>query len=258
MSEAITMTATATAAPSLWAILKEDLACVFQRDPAARSTFEVLTTYPGVHAVLTHRLSHRLWQGGWRFPARFLSFLGRTLTNVDIHPGASIGRRFFIDHGACVVIGETAEIGDDVTLYHGVTLGGTSWNKGKRHPTLADGVVVGAGAKILGPITIGERVRVGANSVVVKDVPADRTVVGVPGRIVDTRAGSARPLNGISLDHNLLPDPVAKSIACLIERIETLEKELAELRHEPAPADHAGECRTCTAGDLCCENEAMH
>lgn len=258
MSEAMTMTASTMAAPSLWATLKEDLACVFQRDPAARSTLEVLTTYPGVHAILAHRLSHQLWQTGWRYPARFLSFLSRTLTNVDIHPGATIGHHFFIDHGAGVVIGETAEIGDDVTLYHGVTLGGTSWNKGKRHPTLADGVVVGAGAKILGPISIGQRVRVGANSVVVKDVPADRTVVGVPGRIVDTRVGTARPANGISLDHNVLPDPVAKSIACLIERIETLERELAELRHEPAPADHAGECRTCSAGDLCCENAEMH
>lgn len=258
MSEAITMTASLTVTPGLWATLKEDLACVFQRDPAARSTFEVLTTYPGVHAVLTHRLAHRLWLAGWRFPARLLSFLGRTLTNVDIHPGATIGRRFFIDHGACVVIGETAEVGDDVTLYHGVTLGGTSWNKGKRHPTLANGVVVGAGAKILGPITIGERVRVGANSVVVKNVPADRTVVGVPGRIVDTRPGSSRPENGISLDHNLLPDPVAKSIACLIERIESMEKELAELRHEPPPAEHDDDCRSCSAGDLCCENEAMH
>jgi serine O-acetyltransferase len=257
MSEAMTMTATALAVPGLWATLKEDLACVFQRDPAARSTLEVLTTYPGVHAILTHRLAHRLWLGGWRFPARLLSFVGRTLTNVDIHPGATIGRRFFIDHGACVVIGETAEVGNDVTLYHGVTLGGTSWNKGKRHPTLADGVVVGAGAKILGPINIGERVRVGANSVVVKDVPADRTVVGVPGRIVDTRVGTARPANGISLDHNLMPDPVAKSIACLIERIEILERELAEVRHEP-PTDHSGECNTCSAGDLCCEHESMH
>ena len=258
MSEAMTMTAPALAAPGLWATLKEDLSCVFQRDPAARSTLEVLTTYPGVHAILAHRLSHRLWQNGWRFAARFLSFVSRTLSNVDIHPGATIGHRFFIDHGAGVVIGETAEVGDDVTLYHGVTLGGTSWNKGKRHPTLADGVVVGAGAKILGPIHIGERVRVGANSVVVKDVPADRTVVGVPGRIVDTRVGTARPENGISLDHNVMPDPVAKSIACLIERIETLEKELAEIRHEPPPPDHSGECRTCSAGDLCCEHEAMH
>lgn len=258
MSEAMTMTALVPTAPSLWATLKEDLACVFQRDPAARSTLEVLSTYPGVHAILTHRISHRLWRAGWRFPARFLSFLGRTLTNVDIHPGATIGRRFFIDHGACVVIGETAEVGNDVTLYHGVTLGGTSWNKGKRHPTLNDGVVVGAGAKILGPITIGERVRVGANSVVVKDVPADRTVVGVPGRIVDTRVGAARPGLGIDLDHNILPDPVAKSIACLIERIETMERELAELRQEPPPPDHSGQCNTCSAGDLCCEHEAMH
>ena len=260
MSEAIAMTATAVAAPApgLLALLKEDLACVFQRDPAARSRLEVLTTYHGVHALLVHRFSHRLWRGGWRFMARFVSFLGRLLTNVDIHPGASIGRRFFIDHGAGVVIGETAEVGNDVTLYHGVTLGGTSWNKGKRHPTLADGVVVGAGAKILGPISIGLRVRVGANSVVVKNVPADRTVVGVPGRIVDTRAGTSRPEDGISLDHNLLPDPVAKSIACLIERIESMEKELAELRHEPPPADHEAECRTCSAGDLCCEHEAMH
>ena len=258
MPEAMTMTAPVLAVPSLWAILKEDLACVFQRDPAARSTLEVLTTYPGVHAVLTHRLSHKLWRAGWRFPARLLSFAGRTLTNVDIHPGATIGRRFFIDHGACVVIGETAEVGDDVTLYHGVTLGGTSWSKGKRHPTLSAGVVVGAGAKILGPIVIGERVRVGANSVVVKNVPADSTVVGVPGRIVDTRAGGVRPENGISLDHHLMPDPVAKSIACLIERIETLERELAEVRNEPPPSDHSGQCKTCSAGDLCCEHESMH
>ena len=266
MSETLPMTHATLPPPGLWSTLREDLDCVFQRDPAARSTLEVMTTYPGVHAILVHRLSHRLWQSGWRFPARFLSFLSRTLTNVDIHPGATIGRRFFIDHGACVVIGETAEVGDDVTLYHGVTLGGTSWNKGKRHPTLADGVVVGAGAKILGPITVGERVRVGANSVVVKDVPADRTVVGVPGRIVDTRVSPLRPYldksGTIALDHNVMPDPVAKSIACLIERIETLERELAEVRNEPPPPDHSGDCRTCSAGDLCCENndlqEAMH
>ena len=256
MPDAMTIIAPTPAQPGLLDLLKEDLACVFQRDPAARSTLEVLTTYPGVHAILLHRVSHRLWRAGWRYPARFLSFLSRTLTNVDIPPGATIGHRFFIDHGACVVIGETAELGDDVSLYHGVTLGGTSWNKGKRHPTLANGVVVGAGAKILGPIVIGERVRVGANSVVVKDVPADRTVVGVPGRIVDTR--HARSEDGVDLNHNVLPDPVAKSIACLIERIETLEKELAELRHEAPPPDHSGQCQTCSAGDLCCEHESMH
>ncbi|MDD2885781.1 MAG: serine O-acetyltransferase [Dechloromonas sp.] len=258
MSDTLTMTSLTPASPGLWSTLREDLTCVFERDPAARSTLEVLTTYPGVHALLAHRLANRLWRADWRYAARILAFLSRTLSNVDIHPGATIGRRFFIDHGACVVIGETAEIGDDVTLYHGVTLGGTSWNKGKRHPTLANGVVVGAGAKILGPISIGERVRVGANSVVVKDVPADRTVVGIPGRIVDTRLTMPRSGKGISLDHNLLPDPVARSIACLIERIETMEKELATLRNEPPPPDHSGECRTCSAGDLCCEHEAMH
>lgn len=258
MAEAIILSPALSDEPGLWAMIKEDLNCVFQRDPAARSTLEVLLTYPGVHALLIHRFSHRLWLAGWRFSARLLSFIGRTLSNVDIHPGAAIGRRFFIDHGAGVVIGETAEIGNDVTLYHGVTLGGTSWNKGKRHPTLADGVVVGAGAKILGPITVGERVRVGANSVVVKSVPADRTVVGVPGRVVDTRISSQVPENGISLDHNLLPDPVAKAISCLLERIETMEQELAELRQDAAPADHSGQCITCGAGDLCCEHEAMH
>jgi serine O-acetyltransferase len=138
--------------PGLRALFAEDLACVFDRDPAARSRIEVLLTYPGLHAILVHRLAHRLWRRGWRFSARWLAFIGRWLTNVDIHPGATIGRRFFIDHGAGVVIGETAEIGDDCTLYHGVTLGGTTWNKGKRHPTLGNGVVVGAGAKILGAI----------------------------------------------------------------------------------------------------------
>lgn len=245
-------------AAGMWTILNEDLACVFQRDPAARSKLEVLATYPGVHALLAHRMSHRLWRSGWRFAARLLSFLGRTLTNVDIHPGASIGRRMFIDHGAGVVIGETARIGDDVTLYHGVTLGGTSWNKGRRHPTLASGTVVGAGAKILGPIAIGERVRIGANSVVVKDVPADCTVVGVPGRVVATRGGDRPPEKGINLDHNLLPDPVAKSISCLVERIETLERELAELRHEQPPAERGGQCGSCSAGDLCCEHPSRH
>lgn len=263
MSESAALPLAAATEPpvGLWAQIREDLACVFERDPAARSTLEVLTTYPGLHAILMHRLSHRLWQRQFRFPARFLSFLARTFTNVDIHPGAQIGRRFFIDHGACVVIGETAEVGHDVTLYHGVTLGGTSWNKGKRHPTLGDGVVVGAGAKILGPIKIGERVRVGANSVVVKNVPSDRTVVGVPGRIVPTRAGSPRPAHGISLDHNLLPDPVAKSITCLLERIESLETELKAIkRGQPladSPDNEAERCGVCSAGDLCCDHEAQ-
>jgi len=260
MSNAMTASDTDTPderTPGLWGLLREDLHCVFDRDPAARSTVEVLTTYPGLHAILAHRLANRLWRGGWRYTARFLSFVTRALTNVDIHPGATIGRRFFIDHGAGVVVGETAEVGDDVTLYHGVTLGGTTWNKGKRHPTLKNGVVVGAGAKVLGPIEIGERCRVGANSVVIKDIPADKTIVGIPGRIVNTAPGR-RTAGGIDLDHHLMPDPVAKSIACLIERIETLETELAVLRNEPPPAGREGECRVCSAGDLCCESETMH
>jgi serine O-acetyltransferase len=232
--------------PGLWTLLREDVDCVFQRDPAARSRFEVITTYPGVHAVLMQRVANRLWRAGLRFPGRFLSWLARLFTNIDIHPGATIGRRFFIDHGAGVVIGETAEIGDDVTLYHGVTLGGTTWNKGKRHPTLGDGVVIGAGAKILGAIVLGDQVRVGANSVVVKDVPAHRTVVGIPGKVVTRLDAVAGDKLGINLDHHLIPDPVGKAIACLMERIETLENRLRE-RGEPVD----DQCSICEADDLC-------
>ncbi|MDP5190138.1 serine O-acetyltransferase, partial [Rheinheimera baltica] len=168
----------------MFAGIKEDIKSVFERDPAARSSFEVLTNYPGLHAIWWHRVSHKLWRANWKGLARFLSTLSRWFTGVEIHPGAKIGRRFFIDHGMGVVIGETAEIGDDVTLYHGVTLGGTSWNPGKRHPTLANGVVIGAGAKVLGPLMVGENARIGSNAVVVKDVPAGATVIGIPGRIV--------------------------------------------------------------------------
>ena len=171
--------------------LKDDLRSIFARDPAARNLFEVLTTYPGVHALLVHRASHALWVRGFKWPARMLSHLGRWFTGIEIHPGASIGRRFFIDHGMGVVIGETAEIGDDCTLYHGVTLGGTTWNKGKRHPTLRNGVVIGAGAKVLGPITVGDNARIGSNAVVVKDVPPGATVVGIPGRIAGSKVGNA-------------------------------------------------------------------
>ncbi len=210
-------------------LLSEDISCVFERDPAARTKLEVLLTYPGVHAVLYHRLAHKLWSKGWRFSARFVAYISRLLTNIDIHPGAEIGRRFFIDHGAGVVIGETAQIGDDVTLYHGVTLGGTSWRKGKRHPTLKDGVVVGGGAKILGPITIGEQAKVGANSVVIQDVPASRTVVGIPGKIVNAVSPVGVDPNpyGVDLNHHLIPDPVADAISCLMERIRILEAEVA-------------------------------
>ena len=165
--------------------IREDIAIVFERDPAARSTLEVLTTYPGVHAVLIHRVSHAFWGIKLYWLGRFISHIGRLFTGIEIHPGATIGRRVFIDHGMGVVIGETAIIEDDCTLYHGVTLGGTSWNKGKRHPTLKQGVVVGAGAKILGPITIGRGAKIGSNAVVVKDVPAKATAVGIPARIVE-------------------------------------------------------------------------
>lgn len=215
----------------LWQQWRDDIACVFERDPAARTHFEVLTTYPGVHALLAYRISHRWWQRGWKYPARLLSFFARWLSNVDIHPGAHIGQRFFIDHGACVVIGETAEVGDNVTLYHGVTLGGTSWCKGKRHPTLGDGVLVGAGAKILGPITVGAHARVGANSVVVQDVPERCTVVGIPGKVVKVREAGRPNKYGIDLDHHLIPDPVGKAIACLLTRIDTLEQTIAGQNH---------------------------
>ncbi|MCL4140170.1 UNVERIFIED_CONTAM: hypothetical protein GTU68_051623, partial [Idotea baltica] len=160
--------------------IKEDINTVFDRDPAARNAFEVLTAYPGVHAILIHRASHKIWGVGLKWLARFMSHISRWFTGIEIHPGATLGRRFFIDHGMGVVIGETAIIGDDCTLYHGVTLGGTSWNKGKRHPTLDNNVVVGAGAKILGPITVGEGARVGCNAVVVKDVNVGATMVGIP------------------------------------------------------------------------------
>ena len=168
--------------------LREDVSSVFHRDPAARNTFEVLTNYPGLHALLLHRVAHRLWGAGLKWLARTLSTLTRWFTGIEIHPGATIGRRFFIDHGMGVVIGETTVIGDDVTLYQGVTLGGTSWSKGKRHPTIGDGVVVGAGAKILGPFEVGAGAKVGSNSVVTKAVPAGATVVGIPGRVIDRKS----------------------------------------------------------------------
>lgn len=208
---------------SLLKQIQEDIAVVFDRDPAARSSFEVVTTYPGFHAILIHRLAHGLWRRGWKWLARFTSHFARWITGIEIHPGATIGRRVFIDHGMGVVVGETAEIGDDCTLYHGVTLGGTSWNKGKRHPTLKSGVVVGAGAKILGPITIGSRARVGSNAVVVKDVPDDATAVGIPARILDSTVEKERKVQAeklgfsayaISSDMN---DPVIKAIHGLID-----------------------------------------
>ncbi len=241
--------ATLATHPRILALWCEDVRCVFERDPAARNFWEVLTTYPGVHAILIHRVSHRLWRRGWRYLGRLVAYLARMLTNVDIHPGARIGRRFFIDHGAGVVIGETAEIGDDVTLYHGVTLGGTTWNKGKRHPTLGNGVLVGAGAKVLGPITLGDNVRVGANSVVVEDVPRCRTVVGIPGMIIQGKPVRMLDPHGIDLSHHLIPDPVGKAIGSLLDRIEVLESQLAGGRDGSVQPD-PGWTR-CEAEDAC-------
>jgi serine O-acetyltransferase len=238
------MADTEATGPSLPQLIREDIACVRLRDPAARSELETLLTYPGVHAVIWHRLANRLWRKGFRFPARLLSWFGRFLTNVDIHPGATIGHRFFVDHGAGVVIGETAEIDDDVTLYHGVTLGGTSWSPGKRHPTLEAGVVVGAGAKILGPITIGRGTRVGANSVVIESTPPDVTVVGIPAKVVHPEAERRKYVGRINLDHHLMPDPVGEALAVVLDRVEFLEARLAHLqkrlREEERPGrDHA-------------------
>lgn len=220
----------------MWNSLREDINSVFHRDPASRHTLEILTAYPGVHALLMHRLSHQIWKLGLKWFARWLSHLARWFTGIEIHPGAKIGRRFFIDHGMGVVIGETAEIGDDVMLYQGVTLGGATWNKGKRHPTIENNVVIGAGAKVLGPITVGANARVGSNAVVVKDVPADATVVGIPGRIVAEKAAArerealARRMGfdayGITRD---MPDPVAAAMTGILDHINVLEKRVAEL-----------------------------
>ena len=208
-------------------VVKADFNAVFERDPAARSKLEVLLCYPGFHAILSHRLCHWLWNKGLRLPARFLSHITRFFTGIEIHPGATIGKGFFIDHGMGVVIGETAEIGDNVTLYHQVTLGGVSLKREKRHPTLRERVVVGAGAKILGPLVIGENSKVGANSVVVKDVPPNSTVVGVPGRTVKKRAIK---VHGVDLDHHLLPDPVLSVIKAISEEVSELRKELEEIK----------------------------
>ena len=218
--------------------LREDIQSVFHRDPAARNAFEVLTCYPGMHAIWIHRLSGALWGMGWKWLARLVSNFGRWLTGIEIHPGAKVGRRFFIDHGMGIVIGETAEIGDDVTLYQGVTLGGTSWNKGKRHPTLEDGVVVGAGAKVLGPFNVGAGAKVGSNAVVTKAVPAGATVVGIPGRIImkssDEQAAKRKAMAeklgfdayGVGED---MPDPVARAIGQLLDHLQAVDGRLEDM-----------------------------
>ncbi|MES2181699.1 MAG: serine O-acetyltransferase [Pseudomonadota bacterium] len=222
--------------------IKEDISIVFQRDPAARTHWEVLTTYPGVHALLMHRLSHWLWQQHLYWFARFNSHIGRWLTGIEIHPGATIGRRVFIDHGMGVVIGETAVVGDDCTLYHGVTLGGTSWNKGKRHPTLENGVVIGAGAKVLGPITVGAGAKIGSNAVVVKDVPVNATAVGIPARILeeekadkDAQAAKSAKSAGFTAyavsneNDQLNPETLAKTLQQLQDHSAAQDAKLAAL-----------------------------
>jgi len=226
--------------------IREDIACVFERDPAARSTWEVITCYPGFHALLIHRLAHRLWRMKLRWLARFVSHVSRFLTGIEIHPGAKVGRRVFIDHGMGVVIGETAELGDDCTLYHGVTLGGTSWNKGKRHPTLRQGVVIGAGAKVLGPVVVGEGAKIGSNAVVVKDVPAGATALGIPARVIldeqdKTREEKAAKLgfSAYAVTAKAEDDPLAKAVQGLLDhsvdmdkRIELILNQIEELQAE--------------------------
>jgi len=208
--------------------IREDIRCVFARDPAARSTWEVLTCYPGFHALLFHRLAHAFWGAGFKWLGRLTSNIARFLTGIEIHPGATIGRRVFIDHGMGVVIGETAEIGDDCTLYHGVTLGGVSWNKGKRHPTLGKGVVVGAGAKILGPFTVGDGAKVGSNSVVVKAVPEGATVVGIPARIVEDHTAARMAFDAYAVSGNL-DDPLNQVLTTLGSKTDDIDGRLAEL-----------------------------
>ena len=214
--------------------IREQIQTVFRDDPAAKSVFEVLLCYPGVHAILLHCLAHRLYR--WRLfvIARLISHMSRWLTGIEIHPGAKIGRRFFIDHGMGVVIGETSEIGDDVLIYQGVTLGGTGHEKGKRHPTIGSHVVVGSGAKILGNITLGEWVRIGAGSVVVRSVPDHSTVVGIPGRVVAIKGVAISEEEEAMLEHGQLPDPVGQTLANLNERVALLEEEL-RAKKDPVP-----------------------
>jgi serine O-acetyltransferase len=216
----------------MFATIREQIDAVFKADPAARSTFEIVLCYPGFHAMMFHRLTHRLYEAKWYTLARVISQISRALTGIEIHPGARIGRRFFIDHGMGVVIGETSEIGDDVLIYQGVTLGGTGKEAGKRHPTLGNSVVIGSGAKVLGAITLGDFVKVGAGSVVTRSVPAHSTVVGIPGRVV-AGAGVQGPL-----EHGTLPDPEGQAIEELSKRVAQLESLVRNLAHDkPATED---------------------
>ncbi len=247
--------------------IREDIASVFDRDPAARSTWEVITCYPGFHALRMHRVANWLWHMNLRWLGRLVSHVGRFLTGIEIHPGATIGRRFFIDHGMGVVIGETAEIGDDVTLYHGVTLGGTSWNKGKRHPTLKNGVVVGAGAKVLGPIIVGDGAKIGCNAVVVKDVPAGASAIGIPARFIVDEQDKSREEKATKLGFSAYAvtakaadDPLAKALQGLLDhsmeqdhRLARLQQEIEALRgqtaDDPAVAERVDPRRLRQAGE---------
>ena len=210
--------------------ITEDIRSVFKRDPAARNVFEILTCYSGVQAVIIYRFTHLLWQYKLHWIARFISTLARWITGIEIHPGAVIGRRFFIDHGMGVVIGETSEIGDDCMMYHGVTLGGTSWDKVKRHPTLKDGVIIGAGAKILGPITLGRNVRVGSNSVVVKSIDDNCTVVGIPGRVLKKKVSDDDQFDSYAAStSSSANDPTVQAVNSIIERLAEIDEQISNL-----------------------------
>ena len=215
----------------MWQLIKEDIYCIFERDPASRHVFEILTSYPGVHAILFHRLNHWLWRKKLKWLARFLSYFARWITAVEIHPGATIGRRFFIDHGIGVIIGETAEIGDDVTLYQGVTLGGRRVNPGKRHPTLGNNVIVGAGAKILGPFTVGDNARIGSNAVVLEEVPKGATVVGIPGKVVACRDDAGQPCLELVGEKKAAATKF-ESYAVSDEDIQSQDEEMEAMREE--------------------------
>jgi serine O-acetyltransferase len=233
-------------------LLREDIETIHRKDPAARSTFEILTSYPGLHASWMHRLAHALWNRDHLTLARWLSHFNRFFTGIEIHPGARIGRRFFIDHGAGVVIGETAEIGDDVLMYTGAILGGTSSERTKRHPTIGNGVVIGSHAVILGNITVGDEAKVGSGSVVIESVPAGATVVGVPGRVVRINGRRLDQHPRDVLDHAHLPDPVIETLRCVVDRIELLEKQVRDLT-ETTPgegeAEIPGECSWVAKGE---------
>jgi serine O-acetyltransferase len=229
----------------VFAKIREDIYSVFDRDPAARSVLEIIFCYPGLHAVWFYRIAHWFWTHELYFFGRFTSHIARFLTGIEIHPGAKIGEKFFIDHGMGVVIGETAEIGNNVTLYHGVTLGGVTWDKVKRHPTIDDNVVIGSGAKVLGPFRVGKDSKIGSNSVVVKEVPENSSVVGIPGRVVmqeEKKVEKVRP----DLEHGKMPDPEAKAISCLFDQIRALEKKVEDLtgRLEKAEAKPAAKRST--------------